>query len=206
MIKTVVIAIVLLSIACNNATSVNSLNNQIESSENDSIGNENTDSVLLKNTDKDSLYKAILSQDTLKEKHILIEKETCRLYLIEKDSILMDCPVCVGIGVGQKKRKGDHKTPEGVFKIRAIQKSSSWTHDFHDGNGVIKGSYGPWFFRLNTPQSPHIGIHGTCFPESMGKRESEGCIRMLNEDLEKLKEQVFTGMTVIINPDILTKE
>lgn len=135
-------------------------------------------------------------------KYIEIDKPSCTLTVKDDSTTYMQVPVCLGEGIGQKMRAGDHKTPEGEFKIRSIENSSGWSHDFHDGQGKRKGAYGPWFFRLSTPQSTHIGIHGTCFPESTGKRESEGCIRLRNEDLEELKQHVFYGMKVVIFPDL----
>lgn len=157
--------------------------------------------VLTEEEKRDSLERIALKGDSLKEKHIVVDKETLMLYVREDGKTLMSAPVCVGRALGQKKRLGDHKTPEGEYKIHSIENASSWDYDFHDGKGRVKGAYGPWFFRLNTPQSTHIGIHGTLFPESMGTRESDGCVRMRNEDLENLKQYVFKGMKVIINPD-----
>lgn len=150
---------------------------------------------------KDSIEQEILKADTLKERHILVDKNSFTLYLLEESNILMKMPVCLGERLGQKQRPGDHKTPEGKYKIGSIENSSEWTHDSRDGKGKIKGCYGPWFFRLTTPQSTHIGIHGTDEPETMGQRASEGCIRVKNEDIIRLKEQVKVGMIVIINPD-----
>lgn len=150
---------------------------------------------------RDSLIANALRGDSLKEKHIVVDKETLLLFLRENDSTLAAYPVCAGQGMGQKKRPGDHKTPEGDFKIISIEDARGYLHDFRDGKGKVKGAYGNWFFRLNTPQSTHIGIHGTLFPESMGTRESDGCIRMRNEDLDSLRRHVFKGMKVIINPD-----
>ena len=134
------------------------------------------------------------------ENHIIINKENFTLYLLEDADTIASYPVCLGENLGQKTRTGDHKTPEGTFKITQIQNSSSWNHT--DKHGVFhKGAYGPWFFRLSTPMSKHIGIHGTDQPESVGTRASEGCIRLRNEDLRKLKPYVFKGMKVVITPD-----
>ena len=126
------------------------------------------------------------------EKYISVDKPSLRLYLIEDNDTILSFPVCAGENLGQKRRSGDHKTPEGTFSISMIQDSSRWYR---------VGSYGPWFFRLRTPMSTHIGIHGTDEPESIGTRASEGCIRLHNEDLVKLKPHVFRGMKVIISPD-----
>ena len=150
---------------------------------------------------QDSLIAKALKGDSMKEKHIVVDKEALILFLREDGKTIASYPICVGSGIGQKKRQGDHKTPEGEYKIRSIEDARGYLHDFHDGKGKVKGAYGNWFLRLNTPQSTHIGIHGTLFPESMGKRESDGCVRMRNEDLDELHSHVFKGMTVIINPD-----
>ena len=137
------------------------------------------------------------------EKYIIVNKPLSTLYVKDDDKVLMEAKVCLGRGVGQKTVKGDHKTPEGVFEVNGIHASSEWKEDFRDGKGPRKGAYGPWFFRLDTPQSTHIGIHGTCFPESVGSRQSDGCVRLRNEDLLELKKHVRLGMKVIITPDPL---
>lgn len=136
------------------------------------------------------------------DKYLEIDKKNLKLHLKSGDGkILASYSVAVGRNKGQKQRKGDHRTPEGKFKIIEINPSSGWSHDFKDGKGERKGAYGPWFFRLNCPQSTHIGIHGTCFPEQTGKRSSDGCIRMKNNDIQKLKPYVYIGMPVIILSD-----
>lgn len=145
---------------------------------------------------------SVLSLISVKAEHrIHVDKAKLELSVINGTDTVFTAPVCLGVNYGQKTKEGDCKTPEGNFTIWMIQNSETWTHDFNDGFGKRKGAYGPWFFRLRTPMSTHIAIHGTCFPESIGKRESEGCIRMTNEDLLKLKPYVFQGMKVHITAD-----
>ncbi len=45
---------------------------------------------------------------------------------------------------------------------------------------------------------PGYGIHGTTQPETIGKRATQGCVRMLNEDVEELFDLVTPGTPVII--------
>lgn len=133
---------------------------------------------------------------------IVIDKTALKLYVIsEKGDTLFTAPVCVGKKLGNKQKSGDMRTPEGTFTVQQIQKADSWTHDFKDGKGERKGAYGPWFIRLKTPPHRGIGIHGTCFPERISTRDSEGCIRLLNKDLERLHPYVYVGMEVIVTPD-----
>lgn len=101
-------------------------------------------------------------------------------------------------------KTGDMKTPEGDFTICSIENSCQWKHDFKDGKGVRKGAYGPFFFRLKVPKFKSIGIHGTCKPETIGTRDSEGCVRLHNEDLQRLRDLIHLGMSVTISKDKTT--
>ena len=42
------------------------------------------------------------------------------------------------------------------------------------------------------------GIHGTDHPESIGRAASHGCVRLRNEDIEKLYDMVPVGTPVYI--------
>lgn len=132
---------------------------------------------------------------------LLIDKETMTLSVIDYngDDIYRFLIAC-GANYGNKMRQGDQKTPEGVFRIKEIRNSKNWTHDFGDGKGEISGAYGPWFIRIEVPGHDGIGIHGTHDDNSIGKRETEGCIRLHNNDIRKLKTVVFVGMMVVILP------
>ena len=108
--------------------------------------------------------------------------------------------ISCGKNLGNKQKIGDLKTPEGVFHISEIEDASTWGHDFKDGKGKIEGAYGPWFLRLEIPGHKGIGIHGTHKPESIGTRDTEGCIRLNNKDIADLKDKVNIGMVVIVMP------
>lgn len=135
------------------------------------------------------------------KKEIHVDKTALKLYLIQGNDTIYTFPISAGSNKGQKTRSGDRKTPEGTFSICQIQNSTAWIHDANDGLGPQKGLYGPWFFRLKTPMSKSIGIHGSKNDQAVGKRASEGCVRLRNSDLVKLKPHVFVGMKVIIHPD-----
>lgn len=136
------------------------------------------------------------------QNHIIVSKKDFMLYVISSNGdSLYSAPVCVGSNYGNKTKKGDKKTPEGRFVISKIHNSSKWVHDFKDGFGKRKGAYGPFFIRLKTPPFRGIGIHGTCFPESIGTRNSEGCIRLKNEDIINLRNYIRVGNICIIESD-----
>ena len=148
-----------------------------------------------------------LNGDPNKADHIVISKESMTLNLYDSDGgLIFSFPVAVGKNYGNKEKIGDMKTPEGEFSIVQIQDASAWTHDFKDGKGVIAGCYGNWFIRLKTPPHTGIGIHGTHAPESIGTRATEGCIRLNNADLDKLKPLVRVGMKVTIESSVKDME
>ena len=130
---------------------------------------------------------------------IRIEKGKFTLSLMREARVVKTFPVAIGKNVGNKTKSGDMRTPEGTFSVERIQDSSAWVHDFGDGNGPIAGAYGPKFIRLKTGWSG-IGIHGTHDPASIGKRVTEGCIRLNNENLAELVPYVKSGMKVQIAP------
>lgn len=154
--------------------------------------------------------KQEVKQPTLAEKYkmeaafILIKKSDFKLYAVDaKGNIVAAYGCALGLKPGQKEKSGDMKTPDGVFPIDEILDASYWTHDFNDGKGEISGAYGPWFISLDTTELSGgrwsgIGIHGTHAPKSIGTRASEGCVRLNNADIVKLKQFARVGMKVVI--------
>lgn len=137
--------------------------------------------------------------DASRPGRIVISKQSMTLTLFDVDNrVICRFPIACGRNLGNKSRVGDMKTPEGDFTVQQIQPASTWTHDFGDGKGEIKGCYGNWFIRLKTPPHTGIGIHGTHDPSSIGTRATEGCIRLHNADLDSLKPMVRVGMPVRI--------
>lgn len=133
---------------------------------------------------------------------IVVSKEDFTLTVLsEKGDTLYNCIIAYGKNPGNKQAVGDYKTPEGRFKVKMIYDATSWKHDFGDGKGTILGAYGPYFIRLNVPGFESIGIHGTCFPESMGTMSTEGCVRCTNEDISAFVKYISIGSEVVILPD-----
>ena len=148
----------------------------------------------------------------------VISKQEFRLYVYEvvnKDTLLAaHFPICYAKNPGPKTRTGDMSTPECSLQrpaiISQIRNSSSWAHDFKDGRGSFP-AYGAWFMRLDLSKSDchagcrnnkSIGIHGSTGNRlSVPGRDSEGCIRLRDEDIKVLKTRFTTiGTRVVIKP------
>lgn len=144
---------------------------------------------------------AYASDPLLTASYIVVDKGAMTVTVYDAGySQMFTTPISCGRGYGDKKREGDNRTPEGFFSISEICNASSWSHDFNDGLGNRKGAYGGWFLRLKTPPHTGIGIHGTHIPQSLGYRDSEGCIRLENSMIELLKTLVEIGTPVVILP------
>lgn len=143
--------------------------------------------------------------------YILIVKNEHALELYNNGKKVKTYPVGLGKYPEDKATEGDMRTPEGHFYINFIRDSSTWTHDFKDGKGETAGAYGPWFMTLFTGKAntfsgktwTGIGIHGTHDSGSIGKNESEGCIRMHNKDILELRNTIGDKQYVAV--DILGK-
>jgi len=76
-------------------------------------------------------------------------------------------------------------TPAGSFQIADRIPNPVWWRE--DGQIVPFGHkdniLGKYWLALNIPR---YGIHGTWEPESIGHQSSQGCVRLLNEDVEEL--------------------
>ncbi|MEI6233100.1 MAG: L,D-transpeptidase family protein [Planctomycetota bacterium] len=102
----------------------------------------------------------------------------------------------VGIGPG-------NATPKGTFTIENKLVNPDWFYEgkkypFGDAKNIL-GSR--WMGMANTASGANgagLGVHGTAIPESVPGRESKGCVRMHNEDVEELYDFMPQGGKVVI--------
>ncbi len=105
---------------------------------------------------------------------ITVDRKNKRLDLFQDGALVKSYPVAVGSVLTP--------TPQGSFRV--INKS--------------KNPGGPYGTRWMGLSKPHIGIHGTNDPSSIGRPASHGCIRMQNKDVEALYDLVPIGTPVKI--------
>ena len=96
------------------------------------------------------------------------------------------------------------KTPVGTFTTVVHQTNPDWTSPsggiipFGDPRNVL----GTRWMSIQDSTRPEIrgfGIHGTSERDSIGSETSNGCVRMLNEDVEELFMLIPRGTSVIIS-------
>lgn len=124
---------------------------------------------------------------------------TDRLLLLKyKGLVVKTYPI--GIGAPET------PTPTGEFEIRNKIVNPTWySPDGPIPPGDPNNLLGTRWMGISSQKislSKGYGIHGTTEPESIGKAVSDGCIRMLNEDVEELFGFVTIGTPVIIRERI----
>lgn len=130
---------------------------------------------------------------------LVIDKRSMRAVLFDRHGHqVRSYPISASRNYGNKHRRTDRRTPEGFFFARGVYDSSHWNAPGQQPDTTTVGMYGSRFIEIVGT----IGVHGTMpgYQGGMGRRESAGCIRMMDADIIELADYVATGMPVIINP------
>jgi lipoprotein-anchoring transpeptidase ErfK/SrfK len=118
---------------------------------------------------------------------IVVNKEKNILALKTGKEVVKVYSVATGVG---------NNTPVGEFHIASRFRNPVW---FKKGVAIgpddPQNALGPRWLGFDRPQ---YGIHGTIYPESIGKQASHGCVRMLNSDVIELYDIIPVGTGVVI--------
>jgi lipoprotein-anchoring transpeptidase ErfK/SrfK len=130
--------------------------------------------------------------------HVVVDKSDGVLKVMDKqDKVIAQFPATMG---------SEHDPlPVGTWKIQAVDYNPKFHYNselFWDAKKDQKamlppgpnGPVGLIWFDLN---KPHYGIHGTTSPETIGRAESHGCIRLTNWDAARLSLMVKPGVKAV---------
>ncbi len=126
------------------------------------------------------------------ERRVVLRLGERRVYVYRRDQVIASYPVAIG--------RSGWETPTGKFEVMQRVKEPTWQHPFTEAI-VPPGKDNPLGARwigFWTDGTNSIGFHGTPHPELIGQAVSHGCVRMKNEDIVALFEQVKVGMTVVV--------
>ena len=118
---------------------------------------------------------------------VVVDKSQNQLLLTQENRFMKTYTVATG---------KDNSTPVGTFKITDKLINPTW---YKTGAVLPPGSpkniLGTrWLgFTLKS-----YGVHGTTLPETIGKQASDGCVRMLNADVEELYDILPANTPVTI--------
>lgn len=117
-----------------------------------------------------------------------------RVYIYDQDQVIKSYPVAVG--------RAGWETPVGNYEVIQMAHDPVWQHPF-TGEVVPPGPDNPLGSRwigFWTDGTNFIGFHGTPNVESVGQAASHGCIRMYDQDVVALFDQVEMGTPVSVVP------
>ncbi|GIL19156.1 MAG: hypothetical protein BroJett041_02700 [Candidatus Jettenia caeni] len=123
---------------------------------------------------------------------ILVSKSDFTLTLLLNNHYVKQYRICIG---------KDDKTPVGIFEVKNKMKEPTW---YSPQGGVFPYGHKEnilgtrWIGFKDKPNLYGFGIHGTTLPESIGTAASNGCVRMVNSDVEELYDFVTQDTEIII--------
>lgn len=113
-----------------------------------------------------------------------------KLAVIENDEVVTVFPVAVGAAA----------TPSPVGTFTIVNRVTNPTY-YKRGKVVAPGPRNPVGTRWIGLNRKGYGIHGTDNPRSIGYAKSHGCIRLRNQDVERLFERVRPGDVVELHAE-----
>lgn len=140
--------------------------------------------------------------------HLVVDKGSNHLYYFRDGRLIKTYRVATGRNQTGPFGRDSSFTPEGVFPVVVKTSDPQW---FDAKNrkvipgGVPENPLGSrWIgISVNGDRGMIYAIHGTNEPNSIGGYSSDGCIRLLNHEVEELFEQVRLGAVVeIVNRSV----
>ncbi len=125
--------------------------------------------------------------------HLEISLRNRRVTLYRGKTRIKSYPIAVG-------RQG-WDSPVGNFRVRTMLENPTWINPFTNKaipGGDPENPLGKYWIGFWTNGKNWVGLHGTPNPDSVGKAASHGCIRMYNNDVKELFDQVSLGTPIIV--------
>ncbi len=150
------------------------------------------------------LSSTAYASSTIHADRVVVIKNENRLVLFRNGEILKDYKISIGRNPGRKVRKGDNRTPEGIYIIDRHNPRSSFykaLHISYPNASDVRAAR-----RLGASPGGKVLIHG--LPEGFedfGEAQSScnwtrGCIAVSNADMDEIWELVPDGTPVEITP------
>lgn len=148
--------------------------------------------------------------ESAERRQVRISLEDHRLYVVEGERVVWSARIGTGTGARLEGagQAWDFSTPPGRYRVQLKERDPVWIlpdwHFVERGEPVppadsprrrAEGELGAAALYLGH----EIAIHGTDRPDLLGDDVSHGCIRMSNEDVLRLYEELEVGAPVIIH-------
>src|SRR3954468_2131820 len=123
-------------------------------------------------------------------RRIVVSLPDRKLALIENEEIVGIYPVAIGAP----------RSPSPIGTFNVVTRVANPTY-YRPGKVIGPGADNPIGTRWIGLSAKGYGIHGTDNPKSIGFAKSHGCIRLRNEDVERLFERVRAGDVVELHAE-----
>ena len=136
----------------------------------------------------------LIPESKLQKTRLVLKLSERRVYFYEDNQVQGSYPVAIG--------RDGWETPTGSFEVIQMVTYPTWQHPF-TGELIPPGPDNPLGVRwigFAVKGENYIGFHGTPNEELIGQAVSHGCVRMRNEDVVSLFEQVEMGTPVMVEP------
>ena len=144
-------------------------------------------------SETDRLHPGQRLKHTPKDFRILVERDGCRLYLMDSQGPFKMYPTGLGMP--------GYETTLGKYTIGSKQKDPTWFRP--NGSPVPPNDPANELGTRWMPMVPveeglptDLGIHGTIAPETIGYYKSHGCPRLRNESAEELYDLIVRSTPV----------
>lgn len=140
-----------------------------------------------------------IAADQPQADHIVVDKSESVLKVFDgRDRLIAQFPATMGsrhdpLPLGEWTIKGVSRNPDFHYNPDLF-----WDAKASDDKAVLKpGPNGPVGVVWIDISKPHYGIHGTPEPQTIGRTESHGCIRLTNWDAARLAQMVKSGVKAV---------
>lgn len=142
----------------------------------------------------------ISHHDNLNSNVLIVDKAERQLYVYKEKNGKIELDkkfqVDIGKGTGKKEKRGDLKTPEGIYFLVSTKTQPEIPFGTYGKLAFISDFPNP-FDKLDKKTGDGIWLHGV--PDNVSlERGSRGCVVVRNETLDYLKVLVTTGTTALI--------
>jgi hypothetical protein len=122
---------------------------------------------------------------------VVVDLEACWALFLMGDEVAAAWPIGIG-------RPGE-ETPAGSFTAKNKLENPPWMKEGQEPIpfGDLRNPLGTrWIGWCREGAKTSYGFHGTWDPESIGRASSDGCVRLLNEDVEELFQILPEGAAI----------
>lgn len=137
---------------------------------------------------------AVFGESRYLNSQVIVDLSDRQVSLYENGQHRVSFPIAIG--------RAGWETPVGEYEVLSKEVNPVWQNPLTE-EVVAAGPENPlgsrWIGFWSDGKN-QLGFHGTNQSELIGQAVSHGCIRMHNDDIERLYERVAVGTTVKIQP------